>query len=416
MPEEIEEQKFEELERDFKREVDLLRHFIKLFSEKENLVKKIMNEIKTRFHTVGFDKNKKLLLEKNKALLELLNKIIKSEAFEEIIIAQILGEEQKKSLQINEIKDIAEVKYNLLHIKKFLMELRELIEGENPYLEKNINSQSFTRADEITAEITRLLRNELNLFQNIKLYYVQVFRKIQDYIKNLLQKKPLISVIIPAFNEEKLIQRCLRSLVRQVYPNKELIVVDNKSTDNTHKMIAPYTYYYSHINIQGVSMAKNTGAKLAHGGILVFLDADCMAPQALLQGIHLAFLQGYNCGKVADVRGDKGGWRAKLATRNWLMNDKIHKITGYPAYGAGACMFCDKNLFFQIGGFNTELKASEDVNLMERMIKNGKFKYITKNFYYTSMRRFTKQGYLLTSLQDTLITLLPQRFQRAWVR
>lgn len=89
----------------------------------------------------------------------------------------------------------------------------------------------------------------------------------------------LISVIIPAYNIEKYIGRCLDSLLKQTYKNLEIIVVDDGSTDDTAKIIDEYTYSYDNIKVihkanSGVSATRNTGIDIAKGDYIGFVDGD----------------------------------------------------------------------------------------------------------------------------------------------
>lgn len=96
-----------------------------------------------------------------------------------------------------------------------------------------------------------------------------------------------ISVIIPTYNEAKYIKRCLKSLRLQTFKPKEIIIVDDGSTDNTHEILCELSIIYSQLSIlrqqhKGAGAARNLGAKNATGDILVFVDADMeFAPQFL---------------------------------------------------------------------------------------------------------------------------------------
>ncbi|MEM1120157.1 MAG: glycosyltransferase family A protein [Bacteroidota bacterium] len=87
---------------------------------------------------------------------------------------------------------------------------------------------------------------------------------------------PLVSVIITAFNYEQYIVDAVESVLNQTYRSFELIVVDDGSTDNTRKVLAPYMdhiQYHYQVN-QGLSGALNKGITLAKGTFIAFLDAD----------------------------------------------------------------------------------------------------------------------------------------------
>ena len=90
--------------------------------------------------------------------------------------------------------------------------------------------------------------------------------------------KTLISVVIPAYNRENTIERAIESVLCQTYPNLEIIVVDDASTDKTKNKVKQIknkrVSYLSHKINQGASAARNTGIKKARGKYIAFLDSD----------------------------------------------------------------------------------------------------------------------------------------------
>ena len=91
--------------------------------------------------------------------------------------------------------------------------------------------------------------------------------------------EPLLSIIIPAFNIEQYISRCLDNLINQSYKNIELIVVNDGSTDSTGDIIDSYVKQDNRIKVihkknEGVSIARNTGIYLAKGDYIGFVDGD----------------------------------------------------------------------------------------------------------------------------------------------
>ena len=94
-----------------------------------------------------------------------------------------------------------------------------------------------------------------------------------------MKNNSLISVIVPAYNVEKYISRCLDSILNQTYKNLEIIVIDDGSTDNTPVVIKQYENNYQNIKgiyqqNQGVSMARINGIKKASGNWIGFVDSD----------------------------------------------------------------------------------------------------------------------------------------------
>lgn len=86
--------------------------------------------------------------------------------------------------------------------------------------------------------------------------------------------KPSVSVIIPAYNEEKHLEECLVSLKSQTYPNLELLIIDDGSTDSSPKIAKKYADIFLTQRHQGPGVARNKAANVAKGEILLFVDAD----------------------------------------------------------------------------------------------------------------------------------------------
>lgn len=92
-------------------------------------------------------------------------------------------------------------------------------------------------------------------------------------------KEPIVSVIIPVYNCEKYIEKCLDSVIEQSYPNIEIIVIDDGSTDNSFGMMKKAAERDERIVLiqqsnQGVSVARNKGVEEAKGKYFTFLDGD----------------------------------------------------------------------------------------------------------------------------------------------
>lgn len=92
-------------------------------------------------------------------------------------------------------------------------------------------------------------------------------------------KYPLISVIVPVYNDERYLKRCLDSLLAQTYPNLEIILVNDGSTDNSLNICEDYARVYLNINVinkpnGGISSARNAGLVTARGQYVGFVDSD----------------------------------------------------------------------------------------------------------------------------------------------
>lgn len=98
-------------------------------------------------------------------------------------------------------------------------------------------------------------------------------------MKNYLISKPLVSIIIPAYNVEQYIEKCIFSIIQQSYKNIEIIIIDDGSSDKTPLIIDQLALQDNRILVfhtqnTGVSAARNVGIKLSKGEYLVFVDGD----------------------------------------------------------------------------------------------------------------------------------------------
>lgn len=92
-------------------------------------------------------------------------------------------------------------------------------------------------------------------------------------------KKPLISVIIPMYNAEKYIEKCINSVIKQTYKNLEILCIDDHSSDNTKKIVQKIAQKDNRIIIKNsegkyIGGTRNTGLKYANGKYIIFLDND----------------------------------------------------------------------------------------------------------------------------------------------
>ena len=96
---------------------------------------------------------------------------------------------------------------------------------------------------------------------------------------------PRVSIIVPAYNEEKFIARTLETLKNQTYRDYEIIVVNNNSTDNTEKIAKEHVDKVFLEKEKGYHNAVNRGVREAKGDIITFCDADSLYPKNWLKKI-----------------------------------------------------------------------------------------------------------------------------------
>jgi GT2 family glycosyltransferase len=176
-----------------------------------------------------------------------------------------------------------------------------------------------------------------------------------------------ISVIVPAFNEEKLIAetlRCVQSALSsfdQLGWSTELIVCDNNSTDRTADFArtAGATVVFEPVN--QIARARNTGARRASGDWLIFIDADSRPTPALFADVAKAIQTGRYLAGGCTLRFDGHFPAANWGVRAWNWLSRFKK------YLAGSFIFCERATFETLGGFNQKLYASEEIELSRRL-------------------------------------------------
>ena len=197
---------------------------------------------------------------------------------------------------------------------------------------------------------------------------------------------PLISVIIPAHNEEHYIAGTLQALRRQTYRYFEVIVVANGCTDRTVEMARPLCDRVIDLPERGLGKARNTGGAKARGDLLVFLDADtCMEPKAL-EVIAREFTPQYSSGTITG-RPDLPRLRYSAF---YLYKNLMHRTNLH--CGSSGVICCWRDQFKEVGGFDARLQVRENSELIGRLKRFGSYRFMPNAVAVTSMRRYVKGG------------------------
>ncbi len=176
-----------------------------------------------------------------------------------------------------------------------------------------------------------------------------------------------ISIVIPAFNEEKLIAATLRVIqgataaFTRIGWDVETIVCDNNSTDATAQLAQSAGARVVFEAINQIARARNTGAAAASGDWLVFVDADSRPTPELFAEVAGQIQSGRCMAGGCTVLMDERHWLGDGATGLWNVISRLRK------WMAGSFIFCETAAFRQIGGFNAELFASEELDLSKRL-------------------------------------------------
>lgn len=207
-------------------------------------------------------------------------------------------------------------------------------------------------------------------------------------------KTPYISVVIPAFNEEKYLPQTLTALTRQTYKKPfEVIVVDNNSTDKTAHFAQKFGVRIVFEKKPGVIFAKQAGCKIARGAIIAVLESDNIPSSDWLSTIDELLTNP----QIAAVTGpyiipDTAPLWSKV--QNDLFAKSIafvQKITGNAFHIWGGSVAFRKKTFENIGGFDTRYNVGEDeIGIRHKLGKYGRVVQDKRLGVITSTRRFKK--------------------------
>lgn len=207
-------------------------------------------------------------------------------------------------------------------------------------------------------------------------------------------------------NEKDYIGILLHSLSLQKFNFQEfeIIVVDNNSSDNSNDVVHNFQELHPNMNIRlvyefrkssetgmGAGMARNTGATLAKGKVLIFLDADNLVKVDFLASVYKkVFIQKYEAGTIFTLPSRKTvlGYLVFCAL-------EIMKMLPFKPFGKN---FVTKEIFTAVHGYNEHIALGENVEFLRKVqsyldSKGKNLAHITSPIY-TSLRRFDKQGYI----------------------
>ena len=210
-----------------------------------------------------------------------------------------------------------------------------------------------------------------------------------------------VAVVILCYNQAHFLNDSIESAQTQAYPNVEIIVVDDGSTDDTAKVTATYPQiHYVHQNNQGLAAARNTGLHLSTSEFLVFLDADDrLLPDALTSGV--ASLRAHpDCAFVSGLYHfiDTDGailptWREKreinghsfvsghydlIGADGSILDTRFQQRVASDHYAVllqrnyiamHATVMYRRDMLKKVGGFDISLRACEDYELYLRLAR-----------------------------------------------
>ena len=231
----------------------------------------------------------------------------------------------------------------------------------------------------------------------------------------------LVSVVIPAFDEEAYLGATLASVGRaaarlseKAGVPAEVFVVDNDSSDSTAAVARGSGAKVVGEARHNVARVRNTGARSAGGDVLVFVDADTVVPEELLSRVVGALAEPGCLGGAVDTDYRPARLSSKIYLRFWRVAGKLLGMA------QGATQFCRRDAFDALGGYDETLFMGEDVDFYRRLKglakrTGGSVTFIEDVRVTPSTRRFDQWRLWRTLVwTNPLFILLFRRTKSAW--
>ncbi|HLX69580.1 MAG TPA: glycosyltransferase, partial [Verrucomicrobiae bacterium] len=169
-------------------------------------------------------------------------------------------------------------------------------------------------------------------------------------------------------------------------PDFEILVVANGCRDRTAEVAQGRCHRLVTLSQKNLGVARNLGARMATGDLLVFLDADTILEPGALRIIAEQFTE-RNAGGTLKGQPDSDRFAYRLIY--WLKNS-IHRFVVHN--GSSGVILCWKKDFTRVGGFDEQLELRENSDLIRRLKRFGSYKFINATTATTSMRRYERRG------------------------
>jgi glycosyltransferase involved in cell wall biosynthesis len=189
-------------------------------------------------------------------------------------------------------------------------------------------------------------------------------------------KKPFVSVIIPVYNGEKTLEKCLNSVLNQDYPHYEVIIVDNNSNDKTKEIIikveSKKVKYLFEKRI-GRGAARNLGERKAKGNIILMTDSDCIVPNNWIKEMIKPIIIGnFSCVQGFEDNVKNNFWNRQYQLRsykrfnqNFLFDEQLIGHIDTKNFAI------KKNILKKIGFTSEKYISGNDLELSIKIAKEG---------------------------------------------
>ena len=239
------------------------------------------------------------------------------------------------------------------------------------------------------------------------------------------EKDRLVSIIVPVYNVEKYLSKCIESLINQTYTNIEILLINDGSTDNSKKICEQFKEKDSRIKLinkenGGLSDARNKGLQVAIGKYIAFVDSDDYVEKNYIETLYSLITKFNSEIAIADFRVIKSAKKIKeseIKEYSIIPEKAIEEMLYSDFYYISACSKLYKKELFE----NVEFpkgKMFEDVGTTYKLIiKANKIACTNKKIYNYVIRnnsittsKFKKEHYDLIELTNTMCEDILQKF------
>ena len=246
---------------------------------------------------------------------------------------------------------------------------------------------------------------------------------MRDYINSKIK----VTVIIPCYNEEQYIGKCLESIINSNYNKKliEVLVVDGMSKDNTRSIIGEFSKKYSYINLidnqkQIIPSGMNIGIRRAKGDLIMKMDAHSEYPIDYINKC-VTYQQKYdvdNVGGLVKVISNENNYFQKaiikvISHRFGVGNSSFRIGINKPTFVDTVAYGCyKKDTLFNIGLYDEEIERSEDIVINNKIRKSGGKILIIPEIFILYHARTKLLKFIKHNFDNGLWSILPFKFGR----
>jgi O-antigen biosynthesis protein len=191
-------------------------------------------------------------------------------------------------------------------------------------------------------------------------------------VRALRSDWPALSVVVCAYNEERYLGDCLESLLHLDYPNLDVVICDDGSTDRTLEIASSYPFRIQALEHKGLSAARNAGLEVARGDLIAYLDADAACDPDWPYHLALSFESGVDATGGPNLPVPSAGFAERVVAYSPGGPMQVLITDDRAEHVVGANMAFRRTTLRDLGGFDVAYtSAGDDVDICWRLLDAG---------------------------------------------